>query len=153
MAKTRDKSAPAAQHSAASAPEPGDFRNRMPSGARGEEIDSGDVEVIVKFAEGDELSGRYRGSKKTRSSKPDEQSTLHKFETVDGQSVGVWGCYQLDAKLAKLSEGEWVWIMYTGMQRMQSGKDMHTYKVVRIAQPTEAAELPAGRAGDENIPF
>lgn len=127
-----------------------DFANRMPAGAIGNEIDSGDVESIIKFDVGDELQGRYRGFKKTRSSKPDEQSTLHKFETLSGEAVGVWGSYQLDAKLAKVQDGDWVWMLYLGKQRMQSGNEMHAFKVVKIVEPKMSAPLPVGR---DDLPF
>jgi hypothetical protein len=149
MAKDKNKATAAAAPSGPAQ----DFRSRMPAGALGEEIDSGDVDFIVKFEAGDELTGRYRGFKKTRSSKPGEQSTLHKFESYDGEAIGVWGSYQLDAKLAKVVEGAWVWIQYLGKQQMASGNTMHEFRVVPVTMPTDSTPLPVGRAGTDEVPF
>lgn len=99
----------------------------------GQELDSGDVDSIVTLNEGDEFTGRYFGCKKTRSAFAGKESTLHKFKTADGESVGVWGSYQLDAKLKKASEGDVLWIRYVGKSPLANGNQLHDYKVVKMA--------------------
>lgn len=103
----------------------------LPDGA--EEIDDGDVEEICRLEQGDTFEGTYKGFKLTKSSKPDEKSTLHKFER-EGVMVGLWGSYQLDQKLARAGIGSRVWIKYLGKEPMSNGNTLHKYRVARVAQ-------------------
>lgn len=124
-AKTKTPPAPVA------APEPVStlVDLEIPKGA--EEVDSGDVDVILTLDPGDQITGIYRGYKEVKNSKFGTLDRLHKVE-VDGEACGVWGTITLDGALAKIQDGEKVWIGYAGKQVIANGNPMHVWKVARV---------------------
>lgn len=101
-----------------------------------EEVDDGDVDSIVILNEGDSISGVYRGFRLTHGANQKKESKLHKLQLEEGgESVGIWGSHQLDAKLSKIKEGDGVWISHTGRRSLDNGNEMKEYRVAKIALP------------------
>lgn len=120
-----------------------------PQAPAGEELDSGDVEQVVRLSENEVIEGAYYGAKETKSAKPGEVSLLHKILGDDGISYGVWGTVQLNAMLSKVRSGQRVWICYLGKTTLDNSNEMHNWRVVRVA-------APGGRKAKEDgteVPF
>lgn len=118
------------------APAPAAVDPDMPEGAS--EIDDGDVDEILQLSEGSSITGEYRGFKLTRSAYADKKSTLHKFLLDGGNTVGIFGSFQLDQKLERTGVGSRVWVKYIGKAPLANGNTMHTYRVAKVA----AEQLP-----------
>lgn len=95
------------------------------------EVDSGDVDVIIKLDPGDTIVGDYYGYKEVKNKTFNTLDRLHKL-VVDGEKCGLWGTQTLDGALDKIKVGERVWIGYAGKRPLASGNDMHDFRVARI---------------------
>lgn len=86
---------------------------------------------------------------------------LHVFRDGTGQEVGIWGSAMLTGRLANVTPGRVVWLVYCGLQRSEkSGHKLHAWDVAvgppeltaRTATLTEV-RVEADDAGGEEVPF
>jgi hypothetical protein len=98
---------------------------------KGEEIDGGDVEEVIKLDAGESITVVYKGFKETKGQKVGQVNRLHKIVMEDGVPRGIWGTVTLDAMLAKINTGDHIWIAYLGKDDIPGGKTMHNWKIVR----------------------
>lgn len=101
---------------------------------RGEDIDGGDVDEVIRLDAGEAIEIVYRGYKETKGKKPGEISRLHKLVMLDGVSRGLWGTQQLNSMLDKCNVGDSLWIAYIGKTEIAGGNTLHNWKVVRTAK-------------------
>lgn len=86
-----------------------------------------DCDSTVKFEKiGQEAQGFYLGYKTITTDVGD--SKLHVF-TGESGNFGIFGCYQLDTKLADVPKGHLTFVEFQGKAKLKGGKTMKNFDV------------------------
>lgn len=97
----------------------------------------GDSAIVWDFDNGP-LIGTYQGVKQveyTDSDGNDKLTNLYRFANKKGEiTMSVWGCYDLDTKLADVKVGTLLKVEYLGMETIKAGKQqLRRYRVIAAA--------------------
>ena len=76
---------------------------------------------------GDKLEGLYTSKEEFEGNYG--KTTKYIVEGQDGTKYGVYGSASLNRQFAKIPEGSYVWIEYTGETTSQNGRIVKTYNV------------------------
>lgn len=76
---------------------------------------------------GDKLEGLYESKEEFEGNFG--QTIKYVITSPDGTKYGVYGSASLNRQFAKIPEGSYVWIEYTGETTSQNGRIVKTYKV------------------------